>query len=53
MTWHSIVKVKDHTIDIHDPSFPWKHGKPDWDRYHLIKPANREERMKGKKKKSP
>jgi hypothetical protein len=48
MTWQPNVRIKD-GVDIYHPSFPWKHGKPDWDQYRAIKNEERAERNKGQK----
>jgi hypothetical protein len=48
--WQPNVKIKD-LVDVNDPSFPWRNGKPDWDYYRLIKAAEREEKYKNRKHK--
>jgi hypothetical protein len=45
--WQPNVKAMEQ-VDVNDPSFPWRNGKPDWDYYRLIKAAEREEKYKNK-----
>lgn len=43
--WQPNVKAIEQ-VDVNDPSFPWRNGKPDWDYYRLIKAAERKKSIK-------
>lgn len=52
MDWDPIHKLRDH-VDVYDPSFPWRDGRPDWDTYRAAKVDERRERNKRMKQKRP
>lgn len=41
--WQPNIKLKPQ-IDVNDPSFPWRDGKPSWSDYYANKRAEQEDR---------